>query len=123
MILVMSYVKAQLGGPVAGWLVPVAAANKTMGGAARGLRGPRLAELAGDLPAGAGSDPEPQGREYVEAARALGAGAAHVITGHLLPNTAGTILVAATLGVRKAFLLEASLSSVSASIRRLPAGD
>jgi len=31
-ILVMSYVKAQLGGPVAGWLVPVAAANKTMGG-------------------------------------------------------------------------------------------
>ena len=32
MILVMSDVKAQLGGPVAGWLVPVAAANKTMGG-------------------------------------------------------------------------------------------
>ena len=62
-------------------------------------------------------------REYVEAARALGAGAAHVITGHLLPNTAGTILVAATLGVRKAILLEASLLSVSASIRRLPAGD
>lgn len=122
MILVMSYVKAQLGGPVAGWLVPVAAANKTMGGAARGLRGPRLAELAGDLPAGAGSDPEPQGREYVEAARALGAGAAHV-TGHLVPNTAGTILVAATLGVPNAILLEASLSSVSASIRRLPAGD
>jgi len=121
-ILVMSYVKAQLGGPVAGWLVPVAAANKTMGGAARGLRGPRLAELAGDLPAGAGSDPEPQGREYVEAARALGAGAAHV-TGHLVPNTAGTILVAATLGVPNAILLEASLSSVSASIRRLPAGD
>src|SRR5262249_60781030 len=31
-IIVMSYVKAQLGGPVAGWLAPVVATNRAMGG-------------------------------------------------------------------------------------------
>ena len=122
MILVMSYVKAQLGGPVAGWLVPVAAANKTMGGLLGVFVALGLPSWLATCRLVRGQILSLKAREYVEAARALGAGAAHV-TGHLVPNTAGTILVAATLGVPNAILLEASLSSVSASIRRLPAGD
>lgn len=47
---------------------------------------------------------------FVEAARALGAGDARVITRHILPNAAGPITVAATLGVPSAILTESTLS-------------
>ena len=47
---------------------------------------------------------------YVRAAEALGASRRRVIFRHLLPNTAGPLLVAATLGVGDVILLEAGLS-------------
>ncbi|HEY9015233.1 MAG TPA: ABC transporter permease, partial [Gemmatimonadales bacterium] len=47
---------------------------------------------------------------YVQAAEALGAGRRRVILRHLLPNTVGPLLVAATLGVGDVILLEAGLS-------------
>jgi ABC-type dipeptide/oligopeptide/nickel transport system permease subunit len=100
-ILVMSYVKAQLGGPVAGWLVPVTAANKTMGGLLGVFVALGLPRWLATCRLARGQILSLKAREYVEAARAL----------------------AATLGAPKAILLEASLSSVSASVRRLPAGD
>jgi len=47
---------------------------------------------------------------YVRAAEALGANRRRIIFRHLLPNTAGPLLVAATLGVGDVILLEAGLS-------------
>lgn len=47
---------------------------------------------------------------YVRAAEALGASRRRIIFRHLLPNTAGPLLVAATLGVGDVILLEAGLS-------------
>ncbi len=47
---------------------------------------------------------------YVRAAEALGASRRRIILRHLLPNTAGPLLVAATLGVGDVILLEAGLS-------------
>lgn len=47
---------------------------------------------------------------YVQAAQALGARGGRVIFRHLLPNAAGPLLVAATLGVGDVILLEAGLS-------------
>ena len=47
---------------------------------------------------------------YVRAAEALGASRRRIIFRHLLPNTAGSLLVAATLGVGDVILLEAGLS-------------
>jgi peptide/nickel transport system permease protein len=47
---------------------------------------------------------------YVRAAEALGARRRRIIFRHLLPNTAGPLLVAATLGVGDVILLEAGLS-------------
>jgi peptide/nickel transport system permease protein len=47
---------------------------------------------------------------FVQAAQALGAGGGRVIFRHLLPNAAGPLLVAATLGVGDVILLEAGLS-------------
>jgi peptide/nickel transport system permease protein len=49
-------------------------------------------------------------REFVEAARALGAGDRRLILLHILPNAMGPVIVAATLGVAAAILLESTLS-------------
>jgi ABC-type dipeptide/oligopeptide/nickel transport system permease subunit len=109
-IIVMSYVKAQLGGPVSGWLVPVAAVNKALGGLLGVFVALGLTSWLTTCRLVRGQILSLKARDYVEAARALGAGAGHVIPVHLIPNTAGTILVAATLGVPNAILFEASLS-------------
>jgi peptide/nickel transport system permease protein len=49
-------------------------------------------------------------KEFVEAARAMGASAPRIIFRHMLPNAIGTIIVSATLTVAIAILLEAGLS-------------
>jgi peptide/nickel transport system permease protein len=49
-------------------------------------------------------------REFVQAARALGAGGRQIFLKHLLPNVAGPLLVQITFGIPGAILAEASLS-------------
>lgn len=49
-------------------------------------------------------------KEFVEAARALGAPAWRLVTRHLLPNAASPIIVAATLGMARAIIVESALS-------------
>jgi len=49
-------------------------------------------------------------KEFVEAARAMGATGPRIIFKHMLPNTIGTIIVSATLTISSAILLEAALS-------------
>ncbi len=49
-------------------------------------------------------------REFVAAARAVGAGATRVIFRHVLPNAAAPIIVSAALGIGNVILLEAGLS-------------
>jgi oligopeptide transport system permease protein len=49
-------------------------------------------------------------KEYVEAARGLGAGHGAIMRKHLLPNTIAPIVVAATLGIPGAILYEAGIS-------------
>lgn len=49
-------------------------------------------------------------REFVLAARAMGAGHARILLRHILPNAAGPLLVQATFAVPGAILAEASLS-------------
>jgi peptide/nickel transport system permease protein len=51
-----------------------------------------------------------ESREFVLAARALGASPVRIITRHLLPNALGPVLVVATFGVGSAILLETALS-------------
>jgi peptide/nickel transport system permease protein len=48
-------------------------------------------------------------KEYVEAARAMGASDLRIITRHLLPNTVGPIIVAVTAVIGQAILLEATV--------------
>lgn len=54
---------------------------------------------------------------YVRAAEALGSPRRRIILRHLLPNTAGPLLVAATLGVGEVILLEAGLSFLGLGVQ------
>jgi peptide/nickel transport system permease protein len=54
---------------------------------------------------------------FVSGVEALGAGRARVMFRHLLPNTAGPLLVAATLAVGDVILLEAGLSFLGLGIQ------
>lgn len=56
-------------------------------------------------------------KEFVEAARALGAKPTRIIFRHIMPNTVGVITVAATLSVATAILLETALSYLGFGVR------
>jgi peptide/nickel transport system permease protein len=49
-------------------------------------------------------------KEFVEAARALGATTPRVVVRHILPNSLGPVIVAATIDVAAAIILESTLS-------------
>jgi oligopeptide transport system permease protein len=55
-------------------------------------------------------------RDYVEAARALGASSRRILFRHLLPNTLGVVIVAGTLRIPEAVFIEAFLSFVGLGI-------
>ena len=55
--------------------------------------------------------------EFVRSAEALGAGRRRIMFRHLLPNTAGPLLVAATLAVGDVILLEAGLSFLGLGVQ------
>lgn len=58
-----------------------------------------------------------QAEGFIEAARALGAGAGRTIFQHFVPNVLGVVLVAATLGVGDVILLEAGLSFLGVGVQ------
>lgn len=55
-------------------------------------------------------------QDFVEAARALGAGSSRLIFKHILPNALSPIIVAATLGAAAAILTESTLSFLGLGI-------
>lgn len=57
-------------------------------------------------------------REFVEAARSIGARDACIVIRHLLPNTVAPIVVAATLGVAGAIIAESTLSFLGLGIQK-----
>jgi ABC-type dipeptide/oligopeptide/nickel transport system permease subunit len=56
-------------------------------------------------------------REYVTAARGLGAGDLRILARHVLPNTAGSVLVIAGFQLGRLILLEATLSFLGLGIQ------
>jgi peptide/nickel transport system permease protein len=56
-------------------------------------------------------------REFVVAARALGADGRRLLVRHILPNVASAIVVAATLGVGNVIILEAGLSYLGLGVQ------
>jgi peptide/nickel transport system permease protein len=72
---------------------------------------PRIARLA------RGSTLSVKGKEYIEAARAVGQGDGKIMFIHVLPNIFGEILVMGTLWVATAIIVEASLSFIGLGVR------
>jgi len=58
-----------------------------------------------------------RGREFLIAARAVGASSARLILRHVLPNTVSSIVVVATLGVASVVVLEAGLSFLGLGVQ------
>jgi len=56
-------------------------------------------------------------RDYVQAARALGAGDRRIIFKHILPNALSPVYVSAVLGVGGAILIESSLSFLGLGVQ------
>jgi len=56
-------------------------------------------------------------REYVEAARSMGARDLRILTRHVLPNTLGPIIVGVTLGIGNAIMIESSLSFLGLGVQ------
>ena len=56
-------------------------------------------------------------RDFVAAARLSGAGTGRILFLHILPNAMGPVLVAATLGVAGAILIESSLSFLGLGVQ------
>ncbi|MEW5724404.1 MAG: ABC transporter permease [Thermodesulfobacteriota bacterium] len=56
-------------------------------------------------------------RDFVQAARAMGAGDARIIFRHILPNALAPVLVSATLGVAGAILTESALSFLGLGVQ------
>jgi peptide/nickel transport system permease protein len=56
-------------------------------------------------------------REYIEAARAMGAGTGRILMRHLLPHLVPTVIVYATLGIATTVLLESMLSFLGRGVQ------
>jgi peptide/nickel transport system permease protein len=56
-------------------------------------------------------------RDFVQAARAMGAGDYRIIFSHILPNSLAPVLVSATLGVAGAILTESALSFLGLGVQ------
>lgn len=56
-------------------------------------------------------------RDFIEAERALGAGTFRILTRHIFPHLASTIVVYATLGIATTVLLEATLSFLGIGVQ------
>ena len=56
-------------------------------------------------------------KEFVEAARALGASDRRIILRHILPNVAGTLIVVVTLGIAGTILTETALSFLNFGVK------
>lgn len=55
-------------------------------------------------------------KEFIEAARALGAGNGHIIFKHLIPNVLGPLLIAESMAIPGYIFLEAALSFIGLGV-------
>jgi ABC-type dipeptide/oligopeptide/nickel transport system permease subunit len=58
-----------------------------------------------------------RGLEYVQAARSLGITSPRIMLRHVLPNVAGPVIIAATLGIAGAIMAEAALSFLGLGVQ------
>lgn len=93
----------QVGGGASGWFsIAIVLAALTWAGVSRVVRGVVLSLRE---------------KEFIEAARALGASDARIILRHLVPNTSGVIIVNVTILIAVGILVETALSFIGFGVQ------
>ena len=109
-IIIMTFLRAELAAKPSGWIRVVGALNDRTGGLIGVFIGLGLIGWLTVARLVRAQSISLKHKEFVEAARGIGATDRMIIFRHLLPNTMAPIVVAATLGIPRAILYEAGIS-------------
>ena len=116
-IVVMTYLRAVLDQPQAGLLAAVGAADKVTGGLLGVFIALGLVSWLTVARLVRGQVLSLREREFIVAARMIGARTDRIMLRHLLPNTLAPVIVAATFGIPGAIATEAGLSFLGLGVR------
>lgn len=115
-IIVMTFLRAKFQTTTSGFFLPLKVFNDATGGLIGVFIGLGLVSWLTVARLVRGQALSLKKKEYIEAARCLGATDSRIIGKHLLPNTLAVIIVAATLGIPGAILTEAGLSFIGLGV-------
>ncbi len=116
-IVVITYLRAVLDQPQAGALAVVGAADRLTGGLLGVFIALGLVSWLTVARLVRGQVLSLKEREFIEAARMVGARDRRIMLRHLLPNTLAPVIVAATFGIPGAIATEAGLSFLGLGVR------
>ncbi|HEX5164594.1 MAG TPA: ABC transporter permease [Thermomicrobiales bacterium] len=115
-ILIMTFLRGQLGAEHSGFLSTVAEADTRLGGLVGVFIGLGLISWLTVARIVRAQTMSLKQKEFVEAARGLGASHRQIMFRHLLPNSMAPIVVATTLGIPAAILYEAGISFIGLGV-------
>lgn len=115
-IIVMTFLRAKFQTTNSGFFLPLKIFNNATGGLIGVFIGLGLVSWLTVARLVRGQALSLKKKEYIEAARCLGASDRRIIMRHLLPNTLAVIIVAATLGIPSAILTEAGISFIGLGV-------
>jgi oligopeptide transport system permease protein len=116
-IVVITYLRAVLDQPQSGLLAAVGGADKITGGLLGVFIALGLVSWLTVARLVRGQVLSLREREFIEAARMIGASDRRIMLRHLLPNTLAPVIVAATFGIPGAIATEAGLSFLGLGVR------
>ena len=116
-ILVSALVRGQLGGDVTGWLTVASFIDRASSGLFPVFLALGLTSWLTTARLVRGQLLSLKHQEYVTAARGAGACGGFILRKHLLPNTLAPLIVAGTLAIPNAILLEAGLSFIGLGVQ------
>ena len=116
-ILVSALVRGQLSGDLTGWQVAASAIDRASSGLFPVFLALGLTSWLTTARLVRGQLLSLKHQEYVTAARGAGARAGFILRKHLLPNTLAPLIVAGTLAIPNAILLEAGLSFIGLGVQ------
>lgn len=114
-IIIMTFLKAQFARQ-GGLFAPLKAFNEATGGLIGVFIGLGLVSWLTVSRLVRGQVLSLKRKEYIEAARCIGASHTRIVTRHLLPNTLAVIIVSTTLGIPSAILFEAGISFIGLGV-------
>jgi oligopeptide transport system permease protein len=115
-IIIMTFLRAKFQTTTGGFFLPLKLFNDATGGLIGVFIGLGLVSWLTVSRLVRGQVISLKRKEYIEAARCIGAADGRIISRHLLPNTLAVIIVAAMLGIPGAILTEAGLSFIGLGV-------